>query len=77
MVQVRKVAFGGYEKKYGKSKATSAKRKPIANKAPSGQADLPLSQMERPPVPAMPRPKIQRSVTRPPMRPVVKSPSDL
>ena len=77
VVQVRKVAFGGYEKKYGKLKATSAKPKPIAKKAPSGQADLPLSQMERPPVPAKPRPKIQRSVTRPPMRPVVKTPLDL
>ena len=43
----------------------------------SGQADLPLSQMVKPPVPAKPRPKIQRSVTRPPMRAVVKSPLDL
>ena len=77
VVQVRKVAFGGYEKKYGKGKATATKSSSNAKKVPSGQTDLPLTPIGKPPVPVKPRPKIQRSVTRPPMRLVAKTPSGL
>ena len=78
VVQVRKVAFGGYEKKYGKSKHFSSVTTSVAKKTSLRQTDLPLPQIETPPVPENQNtPRISRTVTRPPMRPNIKSPLDL
>ena len=78
VVQVRKVAFGGYEGRYGKPKPSAAVLTSVGKEVSSLQTDLPLPKIESPPAPEKdPDQNISRSVTRPPVRPVVKSPLDL
>ncbi len=78
VVQVRKVAFGGYDERYGKPKYSTSVLTSVEKEGFSGQADLPLPQVESPRAPeSQPDQDISRTVTRPPMRPVIKSPLDL
>jgi hypothetical protein len=73
VVQVRKIASGGYDKKYNKSKLSLAK--------PTGKNEQAKLKLSTPPSPVAQRPSniSQRtaSVTQPPIKVPVKSPLDL
>lgn len=76
VVRVRKVAVGGYEKKFGRSNSSVSKleknnkdKKPLLST--EGQSTLPLQNAKES------ISKTSSSVTRPPMKTAIKSPLDL